>query len=1453
MTALLAPVAFASASSIMPQVDFARMGVVAVGGSFAGLDFYTANETNTFDGSTSTLLSRALSNGTTTAIASTNAGGSIHAVCSIGNTIYIGGSFSSLSGAAYTNIASYDTGSHQLAAMQSGLDGTVYSLYCDPSASHVWAGGDFHAPVGADATQYGGSVAIFDAKASTWSAPGFFGLKGDGASVRTIAPGTGSASSALYFGGSFLTSFASNVTVNSTNNPNVPYSPGATPFSSSLVPIPLDSSDVDANPSTSEAGYTNITNILCPAGADGPNNTWFSADNMLTQLTLRTNKFNNARGIRLGNTFISNHGTKTFRVAAIPSNELLTLTYIDPSTKANMTCSDSCPLLQDTTVPYQDFLFPDSTTLTGAQITLLEWDGDSAGLHLLQLLSDGAFASAITDNNGRSCYSPDASGVYQTGKWSIIDSTTTIAGTTETMLEASVAVGTTPANAPTLTWFPYVSASGVYNVYVYVPGCQQFADCSSRTSVDITISPGGGAADVTKTVDENVTADTKVLIYTGYVVPAAPAYTVSVKLALAANATGSGQNGKWAVIADRVQLELISLSTSGSGGSGGSGGGSLTGGASGFGFFEWNTGNSGSGVNATGTIANTSESSFDSVSTAFATALGSEAASAIVNAVAAASPSQLFLGGQFGGTSSNGTLTNIVSFANGGIVILAGGGLNDAVNALAYANGTLFVGGTFTNVQDSASSVSGLSYVAKYDVSSGAWSPLGGGLNGPVASISVSSSQGEIVFAGNFSETYSTPGATYGAESGGVATWDVSMNKWVSGNGLVLGSPSFVTVSSATEFIAGSISAVSGNSASGWAILSADKSGEPTLGQSASPLVDAALAGSNGTSSPPSNTTKSSRRRRGGLREEEGGATSWLNLRGLFGANTSPARLLSRDSTSELPTPPAAPAPAVLAMAFWTNQSTSHESVVLGGNFSFVPTATGSSSSLSSGVALYDTTTETLAPLEGPQINGTVYSLLVQDHSLWVGGNFTVGSFEGLALYDLYSLSWQTSIGTLSGMFLISVRSITNPPQKSQSHYVIVAGTFAGAGSVSCQAVCAWDTSASKWVGLGNGIQGEVASVDYAEDGSNNVLVVAGAISLQDGTSANVAKYYFSNSSWVAVGSGLPGPVTAVSVNNENVNDVFAAGRSTDGTTPFVMHFDGSSWTSVNTPLTGASTFSQMTFVPLLNSHSSNNLIHTDRVLMVSGALDSSTFGNVSSALFDGQTWYPYLTSTTSSGATGAIAGLYHSFTTFSFTQRTFLATGVVILISIAIAAGIVFFLLLAGVLWTLLSRDSSEMDHKMFAEEDDASVQEGPSSMLEHINAATRSTFMNPGSLGTAAGAGALAAAAGTKRQSTEDRGTWAAGASTEGGHTDADGWRRTETPATAAGAGIVGTGHEPEEEVGRPAFARYSFDGEGEGELPLQTGVQLAVLDDRDPAWWYVRDENTGREGIVPAAYLY
>lgn len=168
-----------------------------------------------------------------------------------------------------------------------------------------------------------------------------------------------------------------------------------------------------------------------------------------------------------------------------------------------------------------------------------------------------------------------------------------------------------------------------------------------------------------------------------------------------------------------------------------------------------------------------------------------------------------------------------------------------------------------------------------------------------------------------------------------------------------------------------------------------------------------------------------------------------------------------------------------------------------------------------------------------------------------------------------------------------------------------------------------------------------------------------------------------------------------------------------------------------------------------------------------------------------------------------------------------FLATGVVILISIAIAAGIVFLLALIEILWTLFARRDDKVNNydAVDMDADDDSTHR-PSSLLEHINAATRSTILGSSPFGpnaekeaglAAAGAGAVAATA-----SNDDPFSGP----------DASNYLRAETPSDALGGGLG-----PEEQS-RPAYARYSFDGHGEGELALKAGQELEILDDRDDA---------------------
>jgi nitrogen fixation-related uncharacterized protein len=153
------------------------------------------------------------------------------------------------------------------------------------------------------------------------------------------------------------------------------------------------------------------------------------------------------------------------------------------------------------------------------------------------------------------------------------------------------------------------------------------------------------------------------------------------------------------------------------------------------------------------------------------------------------------------------------------------------------------------------------------------------------------------------------------------------------------------------------------------------------------------------------------------------------------------------------------------------------------------------------------------------------------------------------------------------------------------------------------------------------------------------------------------------------------------------------------------------------------------------------------------------------------------------------------------------LATGIVILISIAIAAGIVFLIVLIGILWALFARrHEREEKYATSDADDDDSTTGRPTSLLAHINAATRATILG---------------ARGEKERAPADEGEDAYGP-------DADGFARAETPSDAMGVAMGGGDDE-----GRLARARYSFDGVEDGELPLTAGADVMILDDRDPAY--------------------
>lgn len=275
------------------------MGQVGLSGAFAGLNLFDNSTPTSFDPSVSSLLSRT-PQGALTSIANTNSGGSISSACAMNDVYYIAGSFLSIANISTSYVVSYSLSSAAFFALGSGgPDGPVSAVYCDSPNDNLWVGGHFSSP--------GPSVAVWNSKSNSWSAPPFKGLNGQVMSITSNASDT-----SLFFTGSFTTSFTGGVTSNN-NNPNVPYSPGASPFSSSLVPIPLEGAEVVGAPSSTDPQFSNIQAILCPAGPDGPGNTWLAAAGNAALITVNTFAAMSAYGVRIGNTFLSGYGTTAFR------------------------------------------------------------------------------------------------------------------------------------------------------------------------------------------------------------------------------------------------------------------------------------------------------------------------------------------------------------------------------------------------------------------------------------------------------------------------------------------------------------------------------------------------------------------------------------------------------------------------------------------------------------------------------------------------------------------------------------------------------------------------------------------------------------------------------------------------------------------------------------------------------------------------------------------------------------------------------------------------------------------------------------------------------------------------------------------------------------------------------------------------------------------------------------
>lgn len=322
-------------------------------------------------------------------------------------------------------------------------------------------------------------------------------------------------------------------------------------------------------------------------------------------------------------------------------------------------------------------------------------------------------------------------------------------------------------------------------------------------------------------------------------------------------------------------------------------------------------------------------------------------------------------------------------------------------------------------------------------------------------------------------------------------------------------------------------------------------------------------------------------------------------------------------------------------------------------------------------------------------LNSTFHELFVQNNILYAGGNITGkianNQASGLVFYDLKKGEYTSPqppglTGGQAVVTSIEVRPNTND--------LVVAGSFEQAGGLACNSFCIFDLNSNRWKSPTPGLSGLVSSMAFI---GNDLLVFAGDLTLNN-TKVYLAQYDFGSMEFTMFknqSTTLPGPINSFVLNGNGVDSVFASGLDLSNGNAYVSHWNGNAWNSIDSVIKPGSVVSQLVLLELATHHAENNVLASNQVLLMSGNIALDNFGNASGVFFDGKSYQPaYLTTTD-----GEHSGIVNSF--FSQQSKSFslipgqnhMRRGVVVVISMAIALGLIFLLVGLGLLVAFFRR----------------------------------------------------------------------------------------------------------------------------------------------------------------------
>ncbi|KAK1914783.1 hypothetical protein P3342_010772 [Pyrenophora teres f. teres] len=262
----------------------------------------------------------------------------------------------------------------------------------------------------------------------------------------------------------------------------------------------------------------------------------------------------------------------------------------------------------------------------------------------------------------------------------------------------------------------------------------------------------------------------------------------------------------------------------------------------------------------------------------------------------------------------------------------------------------------------------------------------------------------------------------------------------------------------------------------------------------------------------------------------------------------------------------------------------------------------------------------------------------------------------------------------------VTVNAIA-PRPKSKDVYV--AGQFQSAGALSCAAMCVWNTDRNQWTAPGNGLIGKVSSLTWV--GDTKLLIVGNLTSGNNQT--RIMTFDSTNNQFAEIpgASGLPGPVTALTIANREGDQFWAAGQGSDGNT-FLQRFDGSKWVPADPSMFGRQTdIRGIQVLTLSENHAESNIIDANQDLLLMGQINITTFGTASAALFDGTSLAPFLLATKGQDGeteSGSLSSIFVENPNSFFRQANkHLALWAIVLIGLAIALLLTFLLVVIGII----------------------------------------------------------------------------------------------------------------------------------------------------------------------------